>query len=471
MSTHPSLRWSATQMAQAIADGTCTSEELVNAHIGAIERVNPRVNAVVQDRFATARAAAKEADAKQARGEALGPLHGVPCTIKEAFAVEGMSWTAGAPSRKGVRATENAPPVERLLNAGAIPLAVTNTSELCMWMECDNPLHGRTSSAYDTKRTSGGSSGGEGALIGSGASPFGLGSDVGGSIRIPSCFNGIFGHKPTPHSITNEGQYPTSTAAAGAFLTAGPMCRKAEDLYPLLQILADLPDRFIDPSTVNVQDITILNVRHNHLVPVDKTLLAAQDRACAALERVGCEQSTRDYPTMKNALLWWSVLLGSAQQDNSFRSMMKDPSSLEILADLAKSPLLKANHTAPALLLSLLEGVVQPSELQITRLRQQALAFRNILFNEMDSGAVMLFPTYPCFAPRHRVAMLKPIHWVYTAIWNVLGFPVTQVPLGLSADGLPQGVQVVARPGEDHLSLAVALELERQFGGWHPPTE
>jgi fatty acid amide hydrolase 2 len=191
------LTTSVRELARRVRSRTLSSLELVDAHIAQIERVNPVLNAVVRERFEEARVEARRADARQARGDDLPPLHGVPCTIKEAFALTGMPNTSGLLARKGFLATEDAAAVAKLRAAGAIPLGVTNVSELCMWLESNNRVYGRTNNPYDPARIAGGSSGGEGAIVAAGASPFGLGSDVGGSIRLPAFFNGIFGHKPS----------------------------------------------------------------------------------------------------------------------------------------------------------------------------------------------------------------------------------------------------------------------------------
>ena len=180
------LSASATELAAMVRDGKVSSRELVDAHIMQIERVNPTLNAVVAKRYEQARAEADQADAmrgKIAKSE-LPPFHGVPCTIKECFALEGMPNASGLVRRRGVIAYDDATTVARLRRAGAIPLGVTNTSELCLWMESNNYVYGRTNNPYDPTRTVGGSSGGEGAIVAAGASPFGLGSDIGGSIRM-----------------------------------------------------------------------------------------------------------------------------------------------------------------------------------------------------------------------------------------------------------------------------------------------
>ncbi len=168
---------SATQLAQWIRDGKTTSVAVVEAHIARMRQVNPVINAVVSKRIADARVEAADADRQVAAATKAGtladlpPLLGVPCTIKESFHFNGMPNTAGLVSRIGRRIADDAPTVAKLRAAGAIPLGVTNTSEVCMWMESYNHVYGLTSNPYDTSRTVGGSSGGEGAIVASGASP------------------------------------------------------------------------------------------------------------------------------------------------------------------------------------------------------------------------------------------------------------------------------------------------------------
>ena len=218
------LTRSASEMARALRAGEVSSLELVELHIARIKAVNPVLNAVVAERYELARQEARAADeALAAAGdeEALSPLLGVPCSIKECFALEGMPQASGLVKRKDIRATSDATTVARLRQAGAIPVGVTNTSELCMWMESANRLYGRTSNPYDPTRIVGGSSGGEGAIVGAGGTPFGLGSDIGGSIRMPAFFNGVFGHKPSGGLVPGTGQYPMAENEAGGRRAGG----------------------------------------------------------------------------------------------------------------------------------------------------------------------------------------------------------------------------------------------------------
>src|SRR6185503_363040 len=158
----------------------------------------------------------------------------------------------GLVARKGRLATQDAVAVARLRAAGAIPLGVTNVSELCMWMESDNRVYGRTNNPYDQARTVGGSSGGEGAIIGAGGAPFGVGSDIGGSIRIPAAFCGVVGHKPSGRLVPNTGQFPPAEGPANAYLGTGPLVRRVRDVWPLLRVMAgpDGHDPVCAPATL-----------------------------------------------------------------------------------------------------------------------------------------------------------------------------------------------------------------------------
>ena len=236
----PLTQRSATALARAIREGEVSSREVVEAHIEMCERYQPRTGAIAVERFDAARREADAADARIAsagEGE-LPPLLGVPCTIKESFALAGMPNCAGLVARREHRAETTAPTVQRLIDAGAIPLGLTNVSELTLWVESDNRVYGRTSNPYDSSRAAGGSSGGEGAAVGSGASPFGLGSDIGGSIRIPAFFCGVFGHKPSNGLVPHTGSYPAAHGEAKRLLCCGPLARRGEDLMPVLRILS-----------------------------------------------------------------------------------------------------------------------------------------------------------------------------------------------------------------------------------------
>ena len=457
------LRASARQLADAIGDGRVTSRDVVDVHIDRLQDVNPRLNALVTDRFASARAEADAADAAPADGR--GPLHGVPCTIKEAFAVVGMPQTAGLVARSGGLADHDAVTVRRLRAAGAVVLGVTNTSELCMWMESNNRVYGRSRNPHDVRRIVGGSSGGEGAVIGAGGSPFGLGSDVGGSIRMPAFFNGIFGHKPSSWLVPNDGQFPVAENKAMAYLTTGPMCRRAGDLWPLLRILADaeLPT---DPASVDVASLRVVVPVPGRRVHPD--LGAALEAAVGVLASHGADVQRVEIPELRHSFDIWSSMLTDAGGE-SFASLLGEGVPIRTGREFSRWVAGRSPHTLPALFLAASEALPKLTPGRTRRFVREGHALRRRVEDLLGDDGVLLYPPYPVAAPRHGVPIALTFHWTMTAIFNVLEIPVTQVPLGADRRGLPLGVQVGAAHGNDHLCVAVAELLERAGGGWIEP--
>lgn len=471
---------SATHLAHLIRTQQASSREIVDAHIAYARKVNPYLNAIVQERFEQAQEEADQADKvlKESSPEELPPFHGVPCTIKECFALEGMPQTGGLYSRKGFTASDNATAVQRWKNAGVIPLGVTNLSELCMWMESSNKVYGRTNNPYDPGRIVGGSSGGEGSIVGSGASPFGLGSDIGGSIRMPAFFNGVFGHKPTGTLVPGSGQFPAAeTGPALRYLTTGPLCRKAEDLWPLLQILAG-PDgideecqewQLGDPASVKLSDLRVLNVPNNGWTRVHPDLVKAQQDVADFLRSSGASVETISIPAFKRSLDIWGSMLEVAQGPHAFRHELGYHSAWPVFGELLKWCMGSSKHTLPALVLALVDNLSALMPQRTARMIALGHELRQSLHEMLGNDGILLYPSYASPAPLHYKPLLPPFQWVYTAILNVMEIPVTQVPLGLNKHSQPLGVQVGASPGNDHITVAVALALEEEFGGWVPP--
>lgn len=475
------LTASATQLAARIRSGQVSSAEVVEAHIRYVQAVNPRLNAMVHDRFELARREAQAADeALAARGpEAVGPLHGVPCTIKESFALEGMPQTAGLVARRGVVSPGDAVTVRRLRDAGAIPLGVTNTPELCMWYETHNHIYGRTNNAYDPRRICGGSSGGEGAIVGAGASPFGLGSDIGGSIRMPAFFNGVFGHKPSSGLVPSTGQFPISHGRARSYLCTGPLCRRAEDLEMLVRALAG-PDGE-DPACragatlgrvaeVDVSALRVFSVETSGFIDPTPQVRDGVRRAAHALGCRGARVEALEIEALRRSLDIWSAMLGAAGGP-SFGEILGQGEPISVSRELWRWLWQRTPHTLPALILAMVEQITERFEGRIGQALEEGMDLREQLDELLGADGVLLYPTFPSVAPRHFEPLLRPIHFIYTAIFNVLELPATQVPLGLGVEGLPLGVQVVAGHGQDHLAMAVACALEDVFGGWVPPWE
>lgn len=483
MTTSSLLRDSAVQLGRAIREGERSSTEVVAAHIDRAKATHGRINALVADRFDQALHEAALADQRlatldQAGRDALSPFFGVPCSVKECFALEGMPNSGGLVARANVRASNDATAVRRLRQAGAIPIGVTNLSELCMWMESNNKVYGRTNNPYDPTRIVGGSSGGEGAIVAAGAAPFGLGSDIGGSIRLPAFFTGVFGHKPTGGLVPSTGQYPASEGDALRYLCSGPLARRAEDLWPLLTLLAG-PDghdtgcrewSLGSPGGVRAEGMRVLVVRGNGLRPVSRDIHAAQDRAADALRARGCDVEEAELPSLKKSLMLWSTLLGEAQE-TSFRDMLEHGHRKFMPWEILRWMLRQGDHTLPALILAAIEGPASLFTPNLEAARADAEALKEELRQRLGPNGVMLYPTYTRPAPKHDVPMLLAIDWAYTAIMNVLEVPVTQVPAGLTGKGIPTGFQVVGLQGRDHVPIAVGQWLEEDLGGWVMPAE
>jgi fatty acid amide hydrolase 2 len=460
------LTSSASALAARIRDRDLTSRALVEASIAQVERVNGRLNALVADRFEAALAEADAADAAVARGAELPPFHGVPCTVKETFALTGMPNSAGLVARAGIPATEDAITVTRLREAGAIPIGVTNVSELAMWFEADNKVYGRTNNPYDVRRIVGGSSGGEGAAVAAAYAPFGLGSDIGGSIRMPAFFNGVFGHKPSAGLVPNDGQFPVDNDPQMLrYQCTGPLCRRAEDLLPLLRILAD--DK-VGPDDVDLSSLNVVSIESNGAIDPSPELVAAQRRAVASLRELGARTRVASVPSLKRSFDIWGAML-SESREVPFRTLLADGGRFSTPRELALLVRRRSPHTLPALGLAMLERWPDLLPSRGRKLVALGKALREELHALVGDDGVLFYPSFPTVAPKHNRPLLRPFAFAYTGILNVAELPATQVPLGLDPNGLPLGVQVAAAPGNDALTIAVARHLESAFGGWVPP--
>jgi fatty acid amide hydrolase 2 len=478
----PITERSATELARAVRARETTAREVVEAHVDRLRSVAPRINAIVADRFEAALAEADEADrmvASSSASVALPPLLGVPFTIKESIAVRGMPNAAGMLARRSYRSSDNAPTVQRLVDAGAIPLGVTNTSELTLWIESENPLYGRTSNPYDPARTAGGSSGGEGAAVGAGGAPFGLGSDIGGSIRIPGLFCGTFGHKPSAGLVPNTGMWPPTVGESGRMLAVGPLTRRAEDLMPLLRVLAG-PDgvdpvaravTLRDPAQVSLEGLEVVTVDESSTRPMTAEMREARERAAGALIAGGARLRRVKLRSWRRVMPAFLAKLAEGAGPDAANATLR-------LLNEAGEPrptwrqLLRgggATHTRPtriALAAELLQGTrsAPPPARFLTSARHLVDELREVV-----GDGVLLHPVHPTPAPKHGRTVGRLWLLSSAAVFNLAGLPVTEVPLGLSAAGLPVGIQVAADMDRDHVSIAVALELERVFGGWIPP--
>ena len=450
-------RRTANDLAQLIAAGEVSSLEVVDAHLDRIEEVNGWLNAVTRVLTDEARAAAIDADAAVAAGDGLGPLHGVPCTVKENVDVSGTPTTQGLPAFAELIAPTDAPLVERLRVAGAIPIGRTNLPELGLRISTDNPLHGLTRNPWHPGRTAGGSSGGEGSAIASGMSPLGLGNDIGGSVRNPAFCCGIASIKPThgrlpAYSVFEHDQNPP--LASQVMLTDGPMARSVADLRTAMEVLHGRDPR--DPRSVTVPldgPDTHRRVAIVHSVPganCHPSVIDGVWRAASALADVGWEVVESTPPEMERCSDIWAYLLAA---DVEVLMETARPILSEELATMLDD---LAGRYAPALMAP---HLVHSETVRLAR--EWALFFVD--------HPVVLMPTWTEPPFEHgvdldddaTVALAELLRCITPP--NLLGIPSVAVPVGVS-DGLPQGVQCIADRWRDDLALAAAADLETALG-------
>src|SRR5438445_2209680 len=311
---------SATEMAKGIREKQLSPVELIEAHLSRIETLNPKMNAFVQLAAERARSQAQAAETAVMGGKVWGPLHGVPISIKSSIEVAGLRCEAGTRLRAGLVAEKDAPLVGRLRTAGAIILGVTNTPELLMAWETDNLLYGRTNNPWDLERTAGGSSGGEAAAIASGCSAGGVGSDGGGSIRVPAHFSGICALKPTPGRIPSTGHHPTSAAPFALLGVVGPMARAVADLQMLFDAMAgpDVGDPCSAPVLLrDISPADLKNIRIGYFEDDGRTSVTPETRAAVRTAAESLKRAGFDvFPFRPDGLelarqLWWR-LFGTA---------------------------------------------------------------------------------------------------------------------------------------------------------------
>ncbi len=487
---HELLTLSGKALAGMIKTGEVSSREVVEKHIEQIEKVNPQINAVVADRFQEARKEADEADrlVKSCDPDELPLYHGVPCTIKECIALTGMPNTCGVFSRKGFIPEKDATVVERLRKAGVIPLGVTNLPELCLWFETYSHIYGRCNNPYDCSRITGGSSGGEGAIIGAGGSPFGLGSDIAGSIRFPAFFNGVFGHKPTGGLVPNTGHYPILENNLKRYLTTGPLARRAEDLIPVLKIIAG-PDgtdegctgyTIGDPASVELKDMSIISIEDHWFLNITPDLRQAQRRCADYLETRGARvlRGVRFESVKKVLGIWFAMVI--KELENPIEKYL-GAEQMSLTNELLRAVRRDSTHIAPIMAFVLLDRLLRQAHKspvggfirkETDKFVETGLELKKDISNLLGDNGVIIYPSYTSTAPVHGKTLKSPLDSTFMFLPNVLELPATQIPLGLSeSTGLPTGIQIIGNHGRDHVTVAVAMALEKRFGGWISPEE
>jgi len=453
---------SASRQAAAIRAREISSEELVKACIARIEAVNPALNAVVQLPAEAALAHAREADAALARGETPGPLHGMPFTLKDSIESAGVICTGGTEGRASFVPAEDATVVKRLREAGAILLGKTNCPELGWAWEADNLIYGRTNNPYDPSLSSGGSSGGEAAIIAAGGSPLGLGSDAGGSVRFPAHCCGITALKPTRGRVPRTGHFPGPGGALDALWQIGPLARFVEDLGVVLPIIsgvdwrdpAVVPMAFGSPHAVDLAKLQVTFHTDNGIVSPSRETAEAVKRAAVAMAAAGAVVEEVRPPGIEQT---YETYLGLFTADGG--------AGIDALLEIAGT-----TRTHPLMQQALaLQRASHKSTGEFAALLAWWDMFASSMLSFMEKYDVILCPVcaYPGMVHGMTYSMLPAFS--YTMTYNLTGWPAAVVRGGSSPVGAPIGVQIVARPWRDDVALAVARHLEENLGGYQRP--
>ena len=457
--TYDLTTYSASKLAELIRNNVVSSEEVVKSHISRIKEVNPKLNAVVVLTEKSALNSAREADSLTQKSKSLPPLHGVPVTIKDAFEVAGVISTGGTLGRKDYVPNIDATSVKRLKQAGAIILGKTNLPEISMGFESSNLVYGTANNPFDVKRIPGGSSGGEASIIAAGGSPFGIGSDAGGSIRWPAHCCGIVGMKPTTGRAPRTGHWPAFSGIFSLVTQIGPMARSVEDIALTLPLLSGpdgvdptvMPIPLNDPAKVKLSDINIAFHTDNGLAtPIDEIQNAVNNAAGILETKVkSIEQRTPEALKMSASL--HSQIMG-ADAGETARVILKNAGSNAMDPNLLSR--INMMSEKPAYLPDFLDTLVELEEY-----RSQLLQFM-----ERTNTDVMIGPAAPVPAPLHGHGYDGfPENGSYSHAYNLAGWPALVMRGGTSKEGLPVGIQVISKPWCEEKVIAVALELEKNL--------
>ncbi|MGZ5435774.1 MAG: amidase [Pyrinomonadaceae bacterium] len=462
---------SATELVALISSRAVSPVEVVEAHLRRFERVNPALNAIVtiaEDAIDRARVC----EAALMSGNDVGPLLGVPVTVKDTIDTAGLRTTSGSRIRAHHVPEQDAASVARLKAAGAIILGKTNVPEMAIPYETDNPVFGCTNNPHDLNRTPGGSSGGEAAAIAACFSPAGLGSDLSGSIRVPAHFCGIAGLKPTTGRVAMHGHTPAALGVVALGASIGPMARRVEDLALLFKVLAEPTQFEAAQNGIDILNPTALRglrvawYTDDGVSPVSDEIRAAVRSAAKALADAGLQSTEMTPPGISKGSRLWIDLFSRAA--NSEIDALYQGREVEAGPQVARL-LREFNNSSPAF-----EEKIERAErlaeavLERERLREELLQW-------MRTIGLILAPVGATTAFEHGAERVqvggKSISvfraFSYSQTFNVLGLPSVAVPAGRTANGLPIGVQVVGRPFEERTVLSAAAIIEAALGGTH----
>ncbi|MCM3901756.1 MAG: amidase [Pyrinomonadaceae bacterium] len=459
---------SATELALIIRRKQASPVDVAQAHLERIEQLNPALNAIVTiapdllDR-------ARKAEASLMRGDTPGPLHGLPITIKDTIETADLLSTSGSVLRAQFVPRVDAPSVARLRMAGAIILGKTNAAEMAMDYTADNPVFGRTNNPHDTSRTPGGSSGGEAAAIATCMSAGGLGSDLAGSIRIPAHFCGIAGLKPTTGIVPGAGQFPPSIGPYSLGAAIGPMARRVEDLQLMLNALrvTKASRETIIPDSLQKRSAALRGCRvawytEDDVAPLTEETRRAVARAAGALNDAGLIAEQRRPPGLERGYELWLKLFSRAsvvQLRNVYTGREEEG------GDFVRWRLATADDTPVPKLDEYISAWMERDRLRLALI--QWMTEVPLLVAPVGATPALKHDTLKVTIGGTTLSTFRAFS--YSQAFNVFDLPSVSVPAGVSAEGLPIGVQIVGRPFEEDAVLLAAAIVEEALGGWQPP--
>ena len=482
----PLTHLSATRLAQLIAARQVSAVEVADAHLKRIEEVNPKLNAIVQMDAEQIRSEARQADRDLKRGVKRGPLHGVPFSMKDSILTKGMITTNGCPELRSYVPDEDATVVKRLKEAGGILLGKTNVPEMCHHGTTDNIVYGQTKNPYDVARTPNGSSGGEAAIIAAGGSPFGLGTDIGGSIRNPAHVCGIAGIKPTSGLVPETGMLGTFPPFVAYWNGIGPMARHVKDLGMVLRVISGpdgrdprtMPVSLRNPSDVQSDGLKIAYFTDDGLSEPTEETQDAVEKAVEYLRSIGATVIKDRPPSFAEAMdLWAPIMIPSWAVTTRYWQ--------QEYARLAGCRVSEERLFLTEWMLMWLDFLCQSGEytpehhnrLQVAleHYQQRMLAFiqgYDVLISPVSNNPAAPHPTPEGMEEilfDEFIDIIKTDVGALCMAYNLTGWPAAVVRAGSSPEGLPIGVQIAAKPWRDDVALAVAAIIEDGSGGWQPP--
>lgn len=478
---------SAQKAAHAIRTRLVSSVELTGHMLQRIGHFNARLNAVVTLLPDSAMDRAHQADEALARGECWGPFHGVPCTVKDTYETAGVRTTAGAPFLADYLPGEDAAIVARLKSAGAVILGKTNVPTMAADWQSYNEIFGTTNNPWDVTRTPGGSSGGEAAAVAAGLSFLGLGSDIGGSIRVPAHFCGVYGHKPSLDVIPLRGHIPPPPGVAphplamgvGELPVAGPLARSAGDLKIALQAFGG-PDSYDavawrwtlpQPRSSRLADYRLGYVLDDPLCPVSAPVRDRLSNAVEALRRAGAQLEEG-----------WPADINPAQQLETYQYMIFSAMAMfmrpEDVAQIRHTAATTGDPYARAMELAVTAPHAVFAEANAKRCASLAAWQRYFRTHDAFLTPVQFTPAFPhdqslpmeariVNAPEGNRRYMELLFWMTSATLN--GLPATVAPVGLTPEGLPVGIQILGPFLEDATPIDIAGRLADVVGGFQPP--